>query len=246
MEIKKINVDRKPLETEYIQSRQDFQHVLANYKKAHIPVFKQPLFYGVIGFASLAALITVSAFNINPEKNDKITTSKSETIVSNTVKPSPIFESELKPSVKPATLQIAKIEKTGSDQEKAEVISPVNSKTLLTTTESKTEKNASSLPSNFPHISGISEGAISISQLCGNDGVQMRNDLEVVSFRFQYISGGTDKIVSVAGNKIPPTICAEMTKSNLEHLVFITDIEVEGTNVLVKVPNMNLWVSNKG
>lgn len=246
MEIKKINVDRKPLETEYIQSKQDFQHVLANYKKAHIPVFKQPLFYGVIGFASLATLITVSVFNINPEQNDKIITSKNETKVSTTEKPGPIQKSDLKLFVKPATLQIAKIDRPEQTKAKVESDIPQETKSVQTQIVAQPEKKVSPTPSNFPHISGISEGAISISQLCNSEGILMRNGLDVVAFKFQYISGGTDKQIAVSGNKIPSTVCAEMTKSNLEQLVFITDIEANSANGKVNVPSMNLWVSNKG
>lgn len=241
MEIKKINVDRKPLETEYIQSKQDFQQVLANYKKSHIPVFKQPLFYGVIGFASLTALIAFSVFNLNPEKNDKIITSKSTVVVENKTISPEAEKASLVPKevvVKSATIAVnQQVQKTES-LETEPYVQPI--------AENHIEKKVISTPSNFPHISGISEGDITVTQLCDQDGILLRNGKEVVSFKFQYVSGGSDKIVAVTGNKIPASVCSEMSKSSVEQLVFITDIEAKDANGMVKVPSMNLWISNKG
>lgn len=246
MEIKKINVDRKPLGTEYIQSKQDFQHVLANYKKAHIPVFKQPLFYGVIGFATIAALISVSIINFNSSKNEEIITSKINKEIS---KPTEhvkvaILKSNItlpEGSFK-VTAPVSKNETQRAVEKSSIVIETPAEKEI----QLKSEKKVSPTPSNFPHISGISEGDISFSELCNGDGIQLRNGSEIVGFKFQYVSGGSDKIISVSGNKVPAAVCSEMTKSGIEQLVFITDIEAMSGKGIVHVPNMNLWVSNKG
>lgn len=246
MEIKKINVDRKPLETEYIQSKQDFQHVLANYKKAHIPVFKQPLFYGVIGFASLAALMTVSVFNINPEENEKIITSKTTNPQSSFKNEGYNQETTFGETEDANSLEVAKI--NFSEQKLVEKENSVKLETqnIEATVEVRSEKKVSSTPSNFPHISGISEGAITVSELCNNLGILMGNGMKIVSFKFQYLGGGTEKLISVSGNKIPSSVCDEMSKSNIDQLIFITDIEAESVKGVVNAPSMNLWISSKG
>ena len=70
MEIKKVNLDRKPITSEYIQSKQDFQHVVNAFSKTKIPVWKQPLFYGAIGVASLATVVTSTVIHFNNTEID--------------------------------------------------------------------------------------------------------------------------------------------------------------------------------
>ena len=84
MKIKKVNLDRKPLDTAYVQQKQDFQQLMNMYRKVTNPVWKQPLFYGVIGFASVAAVVVSSLidFNSEPIQNTTTLTEKKETIKS--------------------------------------------------------------------------------------------------------------------------------------------------------------------
>jgi hypothetical protein len=247
MEIKKINLDRKPIETDYIRSKQDFQHVLANYKKGHIPVFKQPLFYGVIGFASLATLITVSLFNFNSPENDKITTSKTDLIENAPIKK--ISKDSKQVAMAKVIMASSTVEKSGPENKKSTIRSnnPIpESDNQVISEDVVIERKSKPSTSNIPHISGISDGSITISDFCSEKGILLRSEKEVVSFRLQYVSGGSDKMIVVSGNKIPDSVCAEMSKSSMEQLVFITDIEVRDEQGRVSVPSMNLWVSNKG
>ncbi len=59
----KFNLDREPLDTSYIQSRQDFDKVINGYRAMKPPIWKNPWFYGPIGIASLAILVTLTFQN---------------------------------------------------------------------------------------------------------------------------------------------------------------------------------------
>ncbi|MFN5910858.1 MAG: hypothetical protein ACK45H_05950, partial [Bacteroidota bacterium] len=65
MEIKKVNLDRQQVGSDYIRSRQDFEYILKAHRSSTNPVWKQPLFYGVVGFATIASAFFVSLFELN-------------------------------------------------------------------------------------------------------------------------------------------------------------------------------------
>ncbi len=75
----KINVDRPQIKSEDISSRQNFDKVLDGYQKLKPPIFKNPWFYGAIGVASLAILLTVGAINSKTATDEnKITSSEQQ------------------------------------------------------------------------------------------------------------------------------------------------------------------------
>lgn len=59
----KFNLDRKPLDSSFIQSRQDFDKVLKGYQALKPPLWKNPWFYGPVGLASLAVALTLTFQN---------------------------------------------------------------------------------------------------------------------------------------------------------------------------------------
>lgn len=59
----KFNLDRKPLDSSYIQSKQDFDKVINGYRAMKPPIWKNPWFYGPAGLASLALILTVTFQN---------------------------------------------------------------------------------------------------------------------------------------------------------------------------------------
>ncbi len=59
----KFNLDRKPLDSSFIQSRQDFDKVIKGYQAMKPPLWKNPWFYGPVGLASLALVLTITFQN---------------------------------------------------------------------------------------------------------------------------------------------------------------------------------------
>ena len=75
----KINVDRPQIKSEDIASRQNFDKVLDGYQKLKPPIYKNPWFYGAIGVASLAILLTIGSLNSKTDTNEnKITSNNQE------------------------------------------------------------------------------------------------------------------------------------------------------------------------
>lgn len=79
----KINLDRKPLNSGYIESKQNFNQVLAGFKQIKPPIWKNPWFYGPIGVASLAILISLSLLNSNSEINENKSTLNTSSVLPN-------------------------------------------------------------------------------------------------------------------------------------------------------------------
>ncbi len=74
----KINLDRPYLNSEKIESKQNFNEVLNGSEKLKKPIWKKPWFYGPIGVASILFLITIGVdkeiSNSNINLNDKTIT----------------------------------------------------------------------------------------------------------------------------------------------------------------------------
>lgn len=70
----KINLDRPPLESKYIESKQNFDHVLNGFKQLKPPIWKNPWFYGPVGIASLALILSIGLINAKNDSNDNTST----------------------------------------------------------------------------------------------------------------------------------------------------------------------------
>ncbi len=69
----KFNLDREPLESDYINSKKDFDKVVKGYKVSNYPVWKRPWFYGPTGAAAFALILSMTIFN-EDEQFDKTDT----------------------------------------------------------------------------------------------------------------------------------------------------------------------------
>ena len=76
MKTRKINLDRAPISSDKIKSKQDFEHVLTNYNSIKPSFWTKPWFYGPVGLASLAIVFSlfINSANSNPNENEKKST----------------------------------------------------------------------------------------------------------------------------------------------------------------------------
>jgi hypothetical protein len=80
----KFNLDRDKLNSDYIQTRQDYQKVLDGFQKLKPPIWKNPWFYGPVGLASLAVILVITfQSSVNAYGNN--TTLKNTTQSSNSL-----------------------------------------------------------------------------------------------------------------------------------------------------------------
>ncbi len=248
MEIKKVNLDRKPISSEYIQSKQDFQHVVNAFSKTKIPVWKQPLFYGAIGVASLAAVVTSTVIHFNNTEIDGKTITLSST------------KKEDKSEHK-TTMQFASVESSPKNQEKKsekrvrkanevadrnqsistvsnEFVRPI-SRVSLTSQKSIEDESFSTF---LPNISGVYQGDITYDKLCSSNGIEVKNGVEVRSFKIQYATGISEKEVVIKDKKLSEVVCKDLEKSGFNQMVFITEIEAFDGERKITLPSMNFWV----
>jgi hypothetical protein len=250
MKIKKVNLDRKPLESGYIQQKQDFQQLMSMYKKVNIPVWKQPLFYGVVGFASVAAVVVSSLFDFNSVPIEKIHTQiEKENKPETPVKSNLIADSQ---EVSGHTLQV---ESPTTNKELSKPVSEIRlKKELSDAKEIKTnspivveehvrpevyEQRSKAI---IPNIAGKSQGNIKASQLCSEAGVEMDADTKITSFHIMYSVGLRERVVSVKGSRVPEEVCKELERSGYEQMVFITEIIGVKEDRPVALPSLNFWV----
>ena len=81
----KVNLDRPYLNSDKIESKQNFNEVLNGSEKFKIPTWKKPWFYGPIGVATILFLITIGLdkeiSNSNKKIDDNTITLKGENII---------------------------------------------------------------------------------------------------------------------------------------------------------------------
>jgi hypothetical protein len=246
MEIRKINLDRKPIDSEYIRSRQDFQQIIKSYKKTVNPVWKQPLFYGVVGFASFAAAVTFSLIDLKPVHEDITTHSRIESQILQVDLEEIAGHQEVRKTPNTADLNIVhamnsskdKSEANGDSEPMIEESNAASENILLSEFEPKRSGKV-----GMPSIGGYYDGTLSLSSLCGKEGIKVNGDAEVSSFRIQYYAEFNDQVVQVKGNQIPEEVCTGIEKSGGDQLIFITEIIAESLNGNVKLPSMSFWIN---
>ena len=248
MEIKRVNLDRKPISSEYIQSKQDFQHVVNAFSKTKIPVWKQPLFYGAIGVASLAAVVTSTVIHFNNNESDGKKTTLSSTKEN--------IKSDIPSSIQFAAAQTISAQKEANQEKRLEKVQTVSTDKNAETTDLKTfirPISKASLSSNesiedesfstlLPNISGVYQGDISYDKLCSSNGIEVKNGVEVRSFKIQYATGNSDKEVVIKDKKLTEVVCKDLEKSGFNQMVFITEIEAFDGFQKITLPSMNFWV----
>ncbi|MBL4861549.1 MAG: hypothetical protein JKY09_00830 [Crocinitomicaceae bacterium] len=239
--MEKINtiLDREPLSSDYINSKQDFTTVLAGVKKLKPPVWKSAWFYGAVGFASLTiALLGTVDFSTTPDNTNKqITASFSPVIQNNVVIPDKISQPTKGPKlseIQKTTTQV--IPRAVSDPKEEKYTSsdtPEPSNSVLTPIENSQEivgKNEPIVKNSMPHIAGVFNGEIKFSDFCGPNGIEVNDELEISSFKIQYYNGRDSKEFHAQGNNIPDDICQDIYTYNLHQMVFITNIRARNKN----------------
>lgn len=235
----KVKLDRETLSSDYIESKQDFKHV-TNQVLSSTSLLKSTWFYGSIGLASLATIVTLSVKTTQTPLNEETSTLKNTiTTASFLATTTPKTSTKEKKTVPSADKQVSVKREPLVEVRKVPATIPVPS------TEKKTQPvvkqldvnektvvihQAYTLPekepvkkSYIPKINGVYSGEIAIQQLCGS-GIEVNSEVEVTSFTLNYSSNRGDKAVKVNGNTVPSTICNEMYSYGIDQMIFITDI----------------------
>ena len=254
-------VDRERLSSDYIESKQDFGHVLSQVKLLPTANWKSPWFYGPIGIAVLSVTVSIVSFNPSnaiastsekskKELNTLIQTSlvenKSEKLISE-IQNESISEviKEENPQASIDKKSTAKLSNEGREEDVVMITS--EEKIIEEKVESKTSNatpfnNESKIPSNnkFPYIDGYYTGKIPLESLFDKKGILISETVQVVSFDINFFTGRSNVVNQVRGNKIPEEMRSMITNFNIGKTIFITNIKAyDRDGRIYTLPSMN-------
>lgn len=128
MEKRKTILDRKPLSSEYIRGRQDFDGVLKAHKAMKPPLWKSAWFYGPVGLAVIAIIVSVTKFSPSetPIYDSKTTLAQHSGFSNVTAPPEKVETPEKTYSSTKDKAEEKEVADSAPVPEKAEVITPTN------------------------------------------------------------------------------------------------------------------------
>lgn len=247
MEKIKTILDRKPLSSDYISSKQDFGKVLKGVQHLKPPVWKSAWFYGTVGVAAIAVVVTAVSLSGGDSKNtrDELATTQVQETISTK-------KQTTKPKTNTALLaqndQLPQ-ENTVQNPSTPEPVHTEISETQIERTENtpvvveeETTEEARTVKNTMPHIAGVFNGAIPFDDFCDPNGIQVNNDIEILSYTIQYYSCTRDVTANIRGSKIPETVCQEIGDCGQRIMVYMTNIKGRDvhTGEIHIYPHLNL------
>ena len=249
----KVKLDRKKLSKEHIESKQNFDSVLAQLKTIKAPFWKSAWFYGSVGLSGIAIVVGYSIFQKKEGLNETINTQFTETIQSvqpNQENPEPILIAqapavaqvqpaiEKKSPVKPVSAAAVRANINPEENINEHAITVVKAEEEVTKPIKKPQTTISAMPS----IDGVFNGDIPIERFSMGE-IVVGKDLKVKQFSIQYTSRNGDKTISVNGSSIPSEVSAELKSVGLNQTVFITNVvAVNQLGDLMRCYSMDLHV----
>jgi hypothetical protein len=213
MEKIKTILDRKPLSSDYIRSKQDFGKVM---KGAHLkpPIYKSAWFYGTVGLAAIAIAITVISIG-DPEIPDQ-----PEIATTTTIDNAYNYEANRKlpeettlldqndEEVTPVTNEVREIKENAPSENH---ISEVEESPVLERQEPEVKPEVVESKNMTPNIAGFDGGPISFKDFCDPMGIQVNEDVSIVEYVIQYDSCTGERTARIRGNRIPSVVCEEIS-----------------------------------
>jgi hypothetical protein len=261
MEKIKTIVDREPVSSDYIEAKQDFGHVLSQVKNLKPPVWKTAWFYGPVGIAVVAVIVSITTLdpiieipteNASITIHDELIEHLNQPESSTTVQVGSIQESS-PPQVSytatpieesPAVLPQQEIEVEPIETQPTREVEVVN-------VPIQTNRNAS-VPApvrknRYPHIEYIFNGEdIPFETLSSENGIQLNDEIKIVAFDIHYnVEANSTETASVVGNKIPKRVLDKIKRYNIGYMIFITDVKgVDANGKVYSIDNINYIVMN--
>ena len=254
--MKKIKtlVDREPLGSDYIASKQNFESVCTQVKQL-TPTWKTPWFYGPIGLATLAICISVvtvhsSSASEKTVPTKEVLTKKSSDVLKDVVKVAQNEEVEVTPEI------LAVTEKSTEPKKEPETKSVAIAKTdevigitepennipskVVETINPTVVKRTVAKDNRFPHIAGYFTGEMPVELLFDADGIQLRDGYKIISYDLNFYNGKANIVQSYIGNVIPSDLKIIMENYNVGNMVFITNIKaIDQSGRIFVLPAIN-------
>lgn len=226
MEKIKTILDREPLSSDYIASKQDFANVLDGAKGLGKPYWKSNWFVGTVGVTAVAIIVTAVTLT-NSETPVKNTNSPMATVAvtGDTQEEKVTSQEETNPTeqITDATLHTEAQEtvevptQTQSEdvvEPEARIqVQPENTPTPAVAQNARQKPEvvkAKSVEIGLPNLAGVTEGKISFRDFCDPLGIQVGNGILIHQYTLQYRSCAREMTVRIRGNLLPRELCAEI------------------------------------
>jgi len=251
MEKIKTILDREPLSSEYIRSKQDFAKVMNGAKGLSKPYWKTNWFYGVVGVATVAVIVTAVMLTNSEKPEDsepkKVLTATTQSD-SGDLHKKELGEKELLPEnhTDEAEQSETVIEEVVPEEEpqvnqREQFEEEVENARVVQTSEEEKDV-VLEIPS--PNIAGVSSGPIAFSDFCDPLGIQVGKGVLIYRYTIQYRSCARDVTARVSGNKLPPQLCAEIKDCGAPIEVNFSKIEAyDRDNEKVELKDFSLVTS---
>lgn len=261
--MEKINsiLDREPISSEQIRSKQDFNQIMKEVKLTKQPFYKTGWFYGTTGLASIAAIVGVSSLMLsdNVEAQEKSALKAIEKFQDeNIVAGNQVLIAQADPIEQETdeVIQIDEVVRPAFDKSSQKPVR-VNSEKEVTTNEiepvvetiieKEPEKAITRLDATsygyamrFPRIGNVEKGRINVENLCSNNKIES-DGVVITSFSIMFYDGHETIEKEIEGNVIPSDVCAAIEKYNLKRYIYFTNIRgVSERGEIVVIQNMNL------
>lgn len=265
MEKMKTIIDREPLASDYIESRQNFGHVLDQFKTLKPAVWKTPWFYGPVGMAIVAVTISIVSFN-----SHHLLAEETE-VATNVLNEQPSTEITKKDQPEsPKEDQVVSVLKNDESSEEETVAEntdeqPVNETAFVPKEDvdyfgkdldeeslgngsiGDGNRNSEAVPEvkvekkkNFlPHIDDFYTGEIPYARL-SSGVIECNDEVQIISFKIHYNTPEGTATREVVGNRIPKSVLDQIRRYNIGYMLFITDITGQGTDgKFIKLTSLN-------
>lgn len=248
----KINIDREPISSEKINSKQNFTKVLNGVKKLKVPIWKSKWFYGAIGMASIGGVVLLTSFDDNEDKTSNTKHPLHDNLKMASVSYSDNSKSEAREKVDVIKDTRSKVEGKANqiqaeNQNINEIVSSKEIESIetdlviveLDVVETEVEEvETVSNPLNLPSFNDVYTGEVTLNDL--KQGMFVNSDIKVLSFKLRYTFKGIEREAHIIGNRIPNDILENISSGETQMLFFTNVFVVNDRKQEFHVPSMNL------
>lgn len=220
MEKIKTILDREPISSDYIASKQDFASVMNGAKGLGKPYWKTNWFAGAVGVTAVAIIVTAVTLTDSEDPVDKPTPQLTAAVSNDTN--DEVSQEEIVDQTETLTQaslnedQTDPSEDTPVQETQEPVTSPVQTEPAsitpppATAARQKPEEVEKPEEIGLPNVAGVSGGPISFKDFCDPMGIQVGNGVLIHRYTLQYRSCARDVVVRIAGNRLPQQLCDEI------------------------------------
>ncbi len=221
MEKIKTILDREPISSEYIASKQDFANVMNGAKGLGKPYWKTNWFVGAVSVTAVAIIVTAVTLTNSEDPIEEPTQQLASVAKDDSQKDaSPKEGADLIEHTADATLKEVETDKS---EETPTVETPVETNPNLevyieeeppaptmAARQKPVEEDPKPQEIGLANVAGVTGGPISFKDFCDPMGIQVGDGILIHQYTLQYRSCARDVTVRIGGNRLPPQLCREI------------------------------------